>query len=85
MYTIPGVNGRGSNIERYRSGNSTQGGGFNSLAAGQKRYGGGRSMPNIGPVADKLGYARRDRVQQAQQNLALQRMRFANSRRTEIM
>lgn len=33
---------------------------FNSFAAGKKRYGGGRSMPNIGPVDDKLGYKTRD-------------------------
>lgn len=37
------------------------GGGFNQLAAGRKRYGHGGIAPNVGPVADKSGYAMRDR------------------------
>lgn len=34
---------------------------INSYGAGAKHYGGGRSMPNIGPVKDKSGYKKRDR------------------------
>ena len=34
---------------------------FNSYSAGSKHYGGGRSMPNIGPVKNKGGYKQRDR------------------------
>lgn len=36
------------------------GGGFNNLAAGNKRYGSGQIAPNVGPVANKAGYAARD-------------------------
>lgn len=46
--------------------------GFNNYAAGKKHYGGGRSMPNIGPVGDLLGYAIRDRKKQTLQRTALQ-------------
>lgn len=35
--------------------------GFNKLAAGSKSYGQtGRKAPNVGPVSNKLGYAKRD-------------------------
>lgn len=37
------------------------GGGFNSFAAGNKRYGAGGIAPNVGPVANKAGYVARDR------------------------
>jgi hypothetical protein len=38
------------------------GGGFNRFAAGNKRYGMTQnSAPNVGPVANKAGYAARDR------------------------
>lgn len=33
---------------------------FNPYAAGAKHYGGGRSAPNVGKTANKLGYALRD-------------------------
>lgn len=34
---------------------------FNSTAAGDKKYGiSGRSAPNVGPVSNKAGYAKRD-------------------------
>jgi hypothetical protein len=36
------------------------GGGFNNLAAGDKRYGAGGVAPNQGPVANKAGYQQRD-------------------------
>lgn len=37
------------------------GGGFNPLAAGNKRYGETqRSAPNVGPVGNKAGYVERD-------------------------
>lgn len=37
------------------------GGGFNRFAAGDKRYGAGQAQaPNVGPVANKSGYAARD-------------------------
>lgn len=62
--------------ERYRSGMATGGGGFNSAAAGLKRYGGGRSVPNLGPVRDKLGYAKRDAAEKARRNLTLKRMKM---------
>ena len=38
------------------------GGGFNELAAGSKRYGQGQGIaPNVGPVANKAGYIKRDK------------------------
>lgn len=46
------------------------GGGFNALAAGNKMYGGGRSMPTLGPV-DRLGYAERDAKLKARNNALL--------------
>ena len=36
------------------------GGGFNNLAAGDKRYGAGQLAPNQGPVGNRQGYAQRD-------------------------
>jgi hypothetical protein len=33
----------------------------NGYSAGNTHYGGGRSMPNIGPVQNKGGYKKRDR------------------------
>ena len=49
------------------------GGGFNSLAAGKKVYGMGRSMPTVGPV-DPSGYAARDRQAKVKRNAMLQKM-----------
>jgi hypothetical protein len=37
------------------------GGGFNNLAAGNKRYGAGGVAPNQGPVGNKAGYVERDK------------------------
>lgn len=42
-------------------------GGFNPYAAGNKTYGGGRNMPNIGPTSDPLGYSSRDLKAKARQ------------------
>lgn len=35
-------------------------GSFQPYAAGPKRYGGGRSAPNVGPVTNTQGYKERD-------------------------
>lgn len=73
------------NAERYRSGMSSDGGGFRSQAAGNKTYGGGRSMPNLGPVQDKLGYAKRDAEQKARRNLTLKRIQAGQGLKFSIM
>lgn len=49
--------------------------GFNPYAAGAKRYGSGRPMPNIGPVQDKLGYSIRDRQAEARKQAILKRLK----------
>lgn len=49
--------------------------GFNPYAAGAKRYGGGRSMPNIGPVSNKLGYAIRDNQGMARKKAIMRRLK----------
>lgn len=54
-------------------------GGFNAFSAGKKIYGGGRSMPNIGPVADKLGYSRRDNEAAARKKAVLRRLQGQSS------
>lgn len=54
-------------------------GGFNSYSAGIKHYGGGRSMPNVGPVSDLLGYAKRDRKRSAMQNAIARRLKAQDS------
>jgi hypothetical protein len=48
---------------------------FNSYAAGKKHYGAGRTMPNIGPVGNKQGYAERDNKAQARKNAIMRRMK----------
>ena len=50
---------------------------FNSYAAGNKHYGGGRSMPNIGPVSGsgQLGYAERDNQAKARKAAILRRLK----------
>jgi hypothetical protein len=48
--------------------------GFTPYAAGNKIYGGGRSMPTIGPV-DKSGYRERDAKAKARRNALLRRMK----------
>lgn len=52
---------------------------FNPYAAGNKRYGAGRPMPNIGPVAHPQGYSERDNKAQAKKNAILRRMQGAQS------
>lgn len=52
------------------SGTAKAGGGFEPMAAGSKTYGGGRSMPTMGPV-DPMGYAQRDRKTKARRNAML--------------
>lgn len=72
------------NTTRYR-GTATGGGGFSAYGAGTKRYGGGRSMPNLGPVGNKAGYAQRDREEAAKRNLRLKRMQRDLGMKFEIM
>lgn len=52
---------------------------FNPYAAGNKRYGAGRPMPNIGPVAHPQGYNERDNRAQAKKNAIIRRMKGAGS------
>lgn len=51
--------------------------GFNSYAAGSKRYGGGRSMPNIGPVSGsgQAGYNERENKAKARKAAILKRLK----------
>lgn len=58
--------------ERYR-GIDSDGGGFNPFAAGNKHYGGGRPMPNLG-ANDPRGYRERDLKLQARRNALLRKM-----------
>lgn len=37
----------------------------NPYAAGSKHYGGGRSFPNVGKTANKVGYGQRDKKREA--------------------
>jgi len=50
---------------------------YNSYAAGNKYYGGGRSYPNMGPVSGQgaLGYAKRDNEASARKNAIIRRMK----------
>jgi len=43
-------------------------------AVGNKIYGGGRPMPNIGPV-DRMGYAERDNKASARRDAILRRLK----------
>ena len=52
---------------------------FNSYAAGNKVYGGGRSYPTSGPV-DKLGYRERDAKVRLRRNALLRRLKAGNSK-----
>ena len=54
-------------------------GGFNAYSAGTKHYGGGRSMPNIGPVMNKLGYSERDNKAGARKRAVLRRLQGQNT------
>ena len=51
--------------------------GFNSYSAGSKRYGAGRSMPNIGPMggAGMQGYAKRDAAAKARKDAIMRRLK----------
>ena len=51
--------------------------GFNSYAAGNKYYGGGRNFPNMGPVSGQgmLGYSQRDNEAQAKKSAILRRLK----------
>lgn len=53
---------------------------FNSFAAGNKVYGGGRSSPHIGGGLDKMGYKERDLAHKAKRNAILRRMKKHNSK-----
>jgi hypothetical protein len=75
-----------SDPTRYLTGAATGGGGFNSLAAGPKRYGvSGLQTPNLGPTQDPLGYMKRDRETAARRNLALKQMQFQNNLKFKVM
>lgn len=52
---------------------------FNPYAAGNKRYGAGRPMPNLGPVASPQGYDERDNRAEARKNAILRRMKGAGT------
>lgn len=69
---------RSANPDRLRTGSGTAGGGFNAMAAGNKTYGGGRSMPNIGR-SDPTGYARRDAKADLQRNALLGKLKAKQS------
>lgn len=51
---------------------------FQSYAAGNKVYGGGRSFPHRGPVS-KLGYRERDAANRLRRNAMLRRMKKKQS------
>lgn len=48
---------------------------FNPYAAGNKHYGSGRPMPNIGPVAHPIGYDERDNRAKARKNAIMRRLK----------
>jgi hypothetical protein len=51
--------------------------GYNNYAAGAKRYGSGRSMPNIGAVSGQglMGYANRDAKAKARKQAIMRRLK----------
>lgn len=55
--------------------------GFNPYAAGTKKYGGGRSMPNIGPVSGQgqAGYDQRENEAGARKQAILKRLKGQQS------
>lgn len=56
--------------------------GFNSYAAGDKRYGfSGRRGPNTGMALDRGGYAERDQRNAIRRNLMLKRLQAGQSGR----
>lgn len=64
----PSPNGVRYNAITGRNGATGSGSGFNPLSAGRKRYGAGRTAPNIGKTPNKAGYGARDLRRKAQQN-----------------
>lgn len=58
--------------------------GFNPYAAGSRRYGSGRSMPNIGPVSGSglLGYSQRDNQAKARKDAIVRRLKAQQSGNT---
>ena len=50
---------------------------FNSYAAGNKVYGGGRNFPTMGTV-DKMGYRERDARTRLRRNALLRRLKAGN-------
>lgn len=52
---------------------------FNPYGAGQKVYGSGRPMPNIGPTSSPEGYRTRDLQAKARRQAMLQRLKAAQS------
>lgn len=53
---------------------------FQSYAAGNKIYGGGRSSPHMGGGLDKLGYRERDAKHRLKRNALLRRMKAGNTK-----
>ena len=53
---------------------------FNSYAAGNKVYGGGRSMPHMGGGLDRMGYRERDLAHKAKRNALLRRLNKHNAK-----
>lgn len=63
-------------FEDYLSGRGQR---FQRYGVGKKRYGPeGRDAPNVGPVADKTGYAARDARAKLLRNAALRKMKAYN-------
>jgi hypothetical protein len=52
---------------------------FNPYAAGNKHYGSGRPMPNLGPVAQPQGYNERDNRAQARKDAIMRRLKGAGT------
>jgi hypothetical protein len=48
---------------------------FNPFGTGNKVYGSGRSMPNLGPTSSPEGYAERDKKAKARRNAMLRRLK----------
>lgn len=54
--------------------------GFNPYGAGNKVYGAGRPMPNVGAV-NKEGYRKRDRLAKARKNAMMRRLKAQKNRK----
>lgn len=53
---------------------------YNSYAAGNKVYGGGRSSPHVGGGLDPMGYKERDLAVKAKRNALLRRLKKHNAK-----